>query len=176
MAELVLIAAAPSRARDAAEAQAHIKALGYSAEVVDPAARAVGKQMRGARRVVLLWSPDAARSPALRKLARRARAAGKLSTIRLEGAPIPHRVRGSRTSPWPRVRGGVNGWKSFVEAADMQAVAEERRVSSGRWGAFLMVVLFGLVTATAFYATNPAFAAQVDSVITSARAMVGQAG
>jgi hypothetical protein len=176
MAELVLIAAAPSRSRDAAEAQAQIKALGYAAEVVDPGARGVGKRVRSARRVVFLWSPDAARSPGLRVLARRARAAGKLSTIRLEGAPSPHRVRGSRTSAWPRVRGGANGWRNFVEAADMQAVVGERRVSSGRWGAFLMVLLFGLVTATAFYATNPAFAARVDSVITSARAMVGQAG
>jgi len=90
----ILLAHAHSAAPQAQAIAAQLKALGY--DVTDLASR---RPRTGGHKVVLLWSRQAVATPALRAVARKARAAGSLVCIRLDGAPPPVDTRSVRLPP-----------------------------------------------------------------------------
>lgn len=165
----ILLANAPAQEREANEAKAELEALGYAVDTA-PRPQALKPKLDAASRVVLLWSPDAAKSAPLRAVARRAQAAGKLVCVRVERSPGPG-FGGARIVPRPRAR----GWTALLEGTAMQEVVVElpRPGVPARLSALLTLVLLGVVTAAALYAVDASFAARVDSFANQVRALVG---
>lgn len=119
----ILLAHAPGAAARAAMVSKKLQALGYAVRPAPLAApsplgrRETASAVAGASRVVLLWSADAARDPALLAAAARAQAAGKLAVARLDAAAPPAGLRAAPVdlSRWTG-RADWRPWRAFVAA------------------------------------------------------------
>ncbi len=180
---LVILAHAPGADAHADEIAAQLAALGYQIDrdVTAPgtaAARTRARRIASAHRYIVLWSREAAKAPALRAAAKHALRAGKLASVRLDKTPPP--VGAASAIALPRGRTQAHAWRRLLEQTEMPAAAisETRtRQPTSRITGLVMVLLMGLVTATAGYYTNAGFAAQVDGAAAKVQAMVsGGAG
>lgn len=74
--------------------------------------RLPGAQLDKAHKVVLLWSGGAARAPALKAAARRAKAKGKLVTVRIDSTRPP--AEAGRAVTMPRGRQTTRAWRRLL--------------------------------------------------------------
>lgn len=74
--------------------------------------RLPGAQLDKAHKVVLLWSGGAARAPALKAAARRAKANGKLVTVRIDSTRPP--AEAGRAVTMPRGRQTTRAWRRLL--------------------------------------------------------------
>lgn len=178
---LVILAHTPGADAHADEIAAQLVALGYAIDrdVTTPgaaAARARARRIAAAHRYIVLWSREAAKAPALRAAAKHAMRAGKLASVRLDKTPPP--VGGADAIALPRGRAQAHAWRRLLEHTEMPAAATadaHRRQPTSRITGLVMLLLMGLVTATAGYYTNTAFAAQIDGAVAKVQAMVSGA-
>jgi hypothetical protein len=177
---LIILAHAPGAAAHADEIAAQLAELGYriDRDVTAPgaiAARARARRIAAAHRYIVLWSREAAKAPALRAAAKHALRAGKLASVRLDKTPPP--VGAASAIALPRGRAQAHAWRRLLEQTEMPAAAisDTRRQPTSRITGLVMLLLMGLVTATAGYYTNTSFAAQVDGAVAKVQAMVSGA-
>jgi|CXWL01.1.fsa_nt_gi hypothetical protein len=175
MQRLIIIAHTAGADAHASAIAAELAALGYRVDhevaARNPGARrALNYSIAAAHRYVVLWSRDAARLPALRAAAKRAHRVGKLAGIRLDTTAAP--IGAGDAIILPRGRAQAHAWRRLLEQDPMSDLQANARQPTSRLTGFVAVLLLGLVTAGAIYATNTAFAAQVDGAITKAQAMV----
>ena len=135
----------------------------------------LARRIAAAHRYIVLWSREGARAPALRAAAKHALRAGKLASVRLDKTPPP--VGAASAIALPRGRAQAHAWRRLLEQTEMPAAAisETRRQPTSRITGLVMLLLMGLVTATAGYYTNTSFAAQVDGAVAKVQAMVSGA-
>lgn len=119
--------------------------------------------------MIVLWSRSAARAPELRNAATRGKALGALALVRLDATPAPPGL-GPYTITLRPGRAHTYDWSTLMETTEPSPPRPTTRAH-----AFLVAALLGLVTAFAAYDSNPAFAAQVDSIAGMARDQVQHA-
>jgi hypothetical protein len=123
MTAIVLLAPSPVTQKHAERLSAQLAAAGFKVGHSD-AQRVRGVDVDAADKVVLLWSKDAARGPALRAAARRARADGKLICARLDSARPPKEA--GRAIAAPRGRNAARTWARLIGATRPAAMAPSR--------------------------------------------------
>ncbi len=140
-----------------------LSALGYRLDLhgITPNASARGIHLDAAPRVLILWSRDAAKAPALRALAKRARSHGKLTLIRLDAHVPPAKLGAGERAPRGRTAGVT--WRRLLEQPTMTLDDVQPRTS--RLSALLALLLMSAVAAIAGYHANAPFAAQIDGVV-----------
>jgi hypothetical protein len=110
----ILVAHAPAAAARAGLIVNKLEKLGFTVSREPPRARDLPAAIGRAQRVLVLWSKDAARTPALRA-AMNAKQAGKLAIARLDGAAPPARLGASAVdlSRWTG-RETARNWRRLV--------------------------------------------------------------
>ncbi|MBI1188095.1 MAG: hypothetical protein GC206_12340 [Alphaproteobacteria bacterium] len=115
----ILVAHAPAAKKRAAVVIDELAALGYRIEAASVTTlaphrrKALAGAVAEAGAVVVLWSKDAAETPALRAAADRAQAAGKLALARLDAATPPLGLRAVDLSAWKGFA-GAKAWKRLL--------------------------------------------------------------
>lgn len=168
---------AENRARGVA---AELRALGY--EVRECASRA---QRLKAHKVVVLWSREARGTPALRAVARKAHAAGKLVCVQTDSAPPPVHgapgVRMMKSMAWRRLlsaktrparlisrpaRRSPSTARAKLAARPAETVGTDMRLysesSSRTFAIVLALLLVGAVGLGVAYKRYPQVAAPID--------------
>lgn len=174
MKPLLLLHAPPDTAR-ASEVAALLDALGYavraeSCGVVNTRERRrLAAAARTTPQVLVLWSRAA--TPSLRATALAAHRTRKLAFARLDATAPPARL-GALAVSVPRGRAQGQALRRLLEDAVMTSVEPERPTAgkTSRIAALFTLAAMGLVTASAAYAVNPSFAAQVDAIAGKAQA------
>jgi hypothetical protein len=170
MKALVILAHAPGARALAADVSAQLMALGYAVDALPRARREQTAQLAGAHRMVLLWSHEAARLPALRAAAKRASAGDKLTFVRLDAAMPPPALR-ARAIALPRGRGAADIWRRVLARAPEAALARARPAPrTSRVAGVGAALAMALVVGVALYASDRTFAARVNQLAGVAQA------
>jgi len=127
----VLVTHAPEEGARAQIVAEKLGALGYqvsqSADIYRPLSpferRKLAAEIDKAGCVLVLWSREAAEAPALRALAERAKASGKLALARLDQSTLPMGLKGANLANWLG-RGQSQGWRQLLSS--IPAVAPAR--------------------------------------------------
>lgn len=107
---IFILAPNANAAKHARRVAADLSKLGFVVGGSDGRLR--GAQLDEAHIVVLLWSGGAARGPALRAAARRAKANGKLVTVRVDATRPP--AEAGRSVTLPRGRQTMRAWRRLL--------------------------------------------------------------
>lgn len=184
----VVLAHAASAEVEARAAAARLAALGY-----DVSTQTKGAAFQRAHKVVVLWSRAAWGTPALRAVARRALAKGKLVCVPLDAAPPPvQSARGMRLTDDAAWRRLLSGKARPVAAAPVTArtrlhTARARRVprqtatvgtdmrihsesTSRAFAIMLTLFIVGVGALSAAYSRYPQVSAPIDHAAASAYA------
>src|SRR5690606_7261587 len=110
--------------------------------------RARARTLASAHRLVLLWSREAARAPALRAAAKLAVKGDKLTCVRLDAAHPPAAL-GLRAIALPRGRRALEAWRRLLARAAPErraAIASSPRTSrlAGIGAALMMALAVGV--------------------------------
>lgn len=163
---LVLLAHAPGARALADDVSAQLEALGYAVDALPQARGARAASLAGAHRLVLLWSRQAARTPALRAAAKRA--GDKLLCIRLDDAHPPAAL-GARAIALPRGRHAADVWRRLLARAPERAIAAPAARTS-RIAGIGAALTMALAVGAALYVSDAAFAARVNQLAGFAQA------
>lgn len=179
----VLLAYPTGYSRAAMIIAARLRALGYDLDALRFGVhdrRCI--PLQGHERVVVLWSRAAGRS-ALRELAIRAKALGKLALISVDGASAP--ISMGEAQRRPRGPQQAQSWRRIVEPNKEEIVTTDKSAKSGRassrWHAVLAALALISVAASAAYVSNAAAAAQINAWVetldaTASAAVNGSSG
>lgn len=166
----VLIAHAPNAAAEAAALATLLDGLGYRTETAPP--RGLARRARTARRVVVLWSREAARAPALRAAARRAAARGALLCVRLDAARPPAALAVG-AMPLPRQRAG-DVWRRALDAPMPVSAAPGAAGRTSRAAGVSVLLLSIFAVGAALYASDAGIAARVNAWAAQAQTQAAQ--
>lgn len=167
---LVLLAHAPGARAAAADVSAQLEALGYKVDALPMARRARAARLEEAHRLVLLWSREAARAPALRAAAKKALAQDKLTCVRLDAAAPPSAL-GARAIALPKGRAAAEIWRRLLSRApEARAARQARPLRTSRIAGMGAALAMALVVGGALYVSDAAFAARVNQMAGVAQA------
>ncbi|MBN8607883.1 MAG: hypothetical protein J0L81_13285 [Caulobacterales bacterium] len=107
---IVILAPNANALKHARRVASDLSKLGFQVGGSD--GRVPGAQLDKAHKVVLLWSGGAARAPALKAAARRAKANGKLVTVRIDASRPP--AEAGRAVDLPRGRQTTRAWRRLL--------------------------------------------------------------
>lgn len=184
--DIVFIGSTPSAATHAAEVRAQLSQLGYAAAPLPQAHKARADAIRAARRVVILWTPEAAQDADIRLTAKRASAAGKLTCVQL-GARAPKRpFAGAPVIMLPRGRTQSSTWRRLLDDHAPAAQPEPRLIAQASTEkspmrtrtyplqAITALLALGLIIGGALYTRDAAFKARADELAAQVQARAAQ--
>lgn len=180
---LVLLAHAPSAEERAAEIAVQLAALGYSVDALPEAPRERNARLNAAHRLIILWSHDAVKLPALHATARMARAAGKLACVRLDAAKPPPAVCSKLSVRLPTGRARNRALQRVLNDTPKRVKGRVGKASqapktsvvrSTRLAGVLATLAMGFVVAASLYAVDSSFATRVNTWAEHAQLRAGQ--
>jgi hypothetical protein len=184
--DTVFIASTPKAETRAAEVGAQLGQLGYATAPLPTARKARAEAIRSARRVIILWTADAARDTGIRRVAKQAGATGKLTCIHLGTGVSRRTLGGVRPIGLPRGRTQASAWRrllgnpaltanpaSFL-AAQILTETHPMRTRTYPLQAITAILALGLIVGGALYTSDAAFKARADALAAQVQARAAQ--
>lgn len=166
---LLILAHAPGARAIADDVSAQLQALGYAVRALPEGRRARARALASAHRLVLLWSREAARAPALRAAAKLAGKGDKLACVRLDAAHPPAAF-GARAIVLPRGRHALEAWRRLLARTPERRAAIASSPRTSRLAGIGAALTMALAVGAALYVSDAAFAARVNQIAGVAQA------